>query len=161
MRRSETAYLQLLLDAILQVESYLLDLDEAAFLGDARTQDAVVRQLEIIREATKKLSPEIRGRSPATPWQDIAGMRDKLIHDYFDVDLRRVWNTAKRDLPPLKAPSSSSSKSTRRASFPSPGVVALGRAIQQPARAPNNRRHLRLTQRAGARLELASPAAVP
>ncbi len=103
MKRSETAYLQHLLDAILRVESYLLDLDEAAFLADPRTQDAVVRQLEIIGEATKKLSPELRGRSPATPWQDIAGMRDKLIHNYFDVDLRRVWNTAKRDLPPLKA----------------------------------------------------------
>jgi uncharacterized protein with HEPN domain len=103
MRRSDTAYLQHLLDAILKVESYLLGVDQAGFLGDARTQDAVVRQLEIIGEATKKLSPESRRRSPATPWQDIAGMRDKLIHDYFDVDLRRVWNTAKRDLPPLKA----------------------------------------------------------
>jgi uncharacterized protein with HEPN domain len=103
MRRGETAYLQHLLDAILKVESYLVGLDESAFLGDTRTQDAVVRQLEIIGEATKKLSPESRRRSPATPWQDIAGMRDKLIHDYFDVDLRRVWNTAKRDLPPLKA----------------------------------------------------------
>ena len=103
MRRGDTAYLQHLLDAILKVESYLIGMDEAAFLSDARTQDAVVRQLEIIGEATKKLSPESRRRSPITPWQDIAGMRDKLIHDYFEVDLRRVWNTAMRDLPPLKA----------------------------------------------------------
>jgi len=103
MRRGDTAYLQHLLDAILRVESYTTGLDQAAFLGDPRTQDAVVRQLEIIGEATKKLASETRQRSPSTPWQDIAGMRDKLIHDYFDVDIRRVWNTAKRDLPPLKA----------------------------------------------------------
>ena len=103
MRRTDTAYLQHVLDAILKVESYLLGLDESAFLADTRTQDAVVRQLEIIGEATKKVSSEVRGRNPDTPWQDIAGMRDKLIHDYFSVNMRRVWNTAKRDLPPLKA----------------------------------------------------------
>ena len=62
-----------------------------------------MRQLEIIGEATKKVSSGVRGDNPDTPWQDIAGMRDKLIHDYFSVDLHRVWNTAKRDLPPLKA----------------------------------------------------------
>jgi len=103
MRRTDTAYLQHVLDAILKVESYLLGLDESAFLADTRTQDAVVRQLEIIGEATKKVSSEVRGRNSDTPWQDIAGMIDKLVHDYFSVDMRRVWNTAKRDLPPLKA----------------------------------------------------------
>jgi len=81
MRRTDTAYLQHVLDAILKVESYLLGLDESAFLADTRTQDAVVRQLEIIGEATKKVSSEVRGGNPDTPWQDIAGMRDKLIHD--------------------------------------------------------------------------------
>jgi uncharacterized protein with HEPN domain len=103
MRPTDTAYLQHVLDAILKVESYLRGLDESAFLADSRTQDAVVRQLEIIGEAAKKVSSEARGRTPDTPWQDIAGMRDKLIHDYFSVDLHRVWNTAKRDLPALKA----------------------------------------------------------
>jgi len=103
MRRTDTAYLRHVLDAILRVESYLQGQDEDAFLADSRTQDAVVRQLEIIGEATKKVSTGLRSRSPDTPWQDIAGMRDKLIHDYFSVDLHRVWNTATQDLPPLKA----------------------------------------------------------
>jgi len=103
MRRTEGAYLRHILDAILKVESYLRGIDEAAFRADSRTQDAVVRQLEIIGEATRRISSETRSRSPDTPWQDIAGMRDKLIHDYFSVDLRRVWNTTKSDLPPLKA----------------------------------------------------------
>jgi uncharacterized protein with HEPN domain len=103
MRRSETAYLRHILDAISKIESYLMGLDETAFRADARTQDAVVRQLEIIGEATKRISDNTRAKSPETPWPDIAGMRDKLIHDYFSVDLRRVWNTVQRDLPPLKA----------------------------------------------------------
>ncbi|MCJ7676926.1 MAG: DUF86 domain-containing protein [Anaerolineales bacterium] len=104
MRRTDGAYLHHVLDAILKVESYLLGLDDSASLVDTRTQDAVVRQLEIIGEATQKVSSEVRGRSPDTPWQDFAGMRDKLIHDTFSVDLRRVWNPAERDLPPSGPP---------------------------------------------------------
>ena len=72
MRRTDGAYLHHVLDAILKVESYRLGLDESAFLADTRTQDAVVRQLEIIGEATKKVSSEVRGRNPDTP---LAGHR--------------------------------------------------------------------------------------
>jgi uncharacterized protein with HEPN domain len=103
MRHPETPYLQHILDAILKVETYLRGMSEADFMAHSRTQDAVLRQLEIIGEATKRIPPDVRDRSPETPWQDIAGMRDKLVHDYFSVDLRRVWNTVERDLPPLKS----------------------------------------------------------
>lgn len=102
MRPADTVYLRHILDSIAKIEGYLQGLDEQRFLGDPRTQDAVVRQIEIIGEATKHLSQDARSLSPTTPWQDIAGMRDKLIHDYFEVDLHRVWLTATRDLPPFK-----------------------------------------------------------
>jgi len=65
-------------------------------------QDAVLRQLEIIGEATKQISEESRRKNPHIPWRSIAGMRDKLIHAYFKVDLKEVWRTARNDLPTLK-----------------------------------------------------------
>ena len=65
-------------------------------------QDAVIRQIEIIGEATKHLSEELREENAHIPWQDIAGMRDKLIHGYFGVDIEQVWLTTREDIPALK-----------------------------------------------------------
>jgi uncharacterized protein with HEPN domain len=66
-------------------------------------QDAVVRQLEIIGEATKRISSELRSVNPQIPWSDMAGMRDILIHDYIDVDVDIVWKTASESLIKLKS----------------------------------------------------------
>ena len=71
------------------------------FLADEKTVYAVVRALEIIGEATKRIPPDIRDRYPRIPWRSMAGIRDKLIHDYVGVNLEVVWRTLTEDLPPL------------------------------------------------------------
>lgn len=102
MKRDDTVYLRHILDAIAKTQSYLLDIDAASFLANSLVQDGVIRQIEIVGEAARHLSAELRSQHAQVPWADIAGMRDKLIHDYFGVDLDKVWLTAVEDLPVLQ-----------------------------------------------------------
>jgi uncharacterized protein with HEPN domain len=76
-------------------------MDFSTFSTDRRTNLAVVRALEIIGEATRHVPKSIRRRYPDVPWQDMAAMRNKLIHEYFGVDLEVLWRTIQEDLPPL------------------------------------------------------------
>jgi len=101
-RRYDTVYLSDILDAIEQIETYLEGVSYDAFFQERMRQDATVRQLEIIGEASRRLSQPLQDRHPEIPWQDIIGMRHKIAHDYFEIDIRVVWDTAKFDLAPFK-----------------------------------------------------------
>jgi len=99
--KTDAAYLEHIRDAAETIVEHLRGIDEATFMGSRLLQDAVIRELQIAGEATKRLSPGLCQANPEVPWQDIAGMRDKLVHDYFGVDTAAVWLTATRDIPDL------------------------------------------------------------
>ncbi len=100
--KQDSVYLRHILDAINKIESYI-SVGHDAFFSQTHWQDAVIRQLEILGEATKRLSPALRSRYPDIPWKRMAGLRDVLIHDYFGVDLNMVWQIAQEYLPKLRA----------------------------------------------------------
>jgi uncharacterized protein with HEPN domain len=102
LQPEDITYLRHILDAIARIESYVVDVDQARFETTPLIQDAVVRQVQIIGEATKRLSNDLRTSSNAVPWRNIAGMRHKLVHDYMGVDLVAVWLTVREDLTPLR-----------------------------------------------------------
>ena len=102
-KKDDEIYLRHILEAISWVEEYLTNTTKKEFLDNHLVQDGVIRQVGIVGEAAKHLSSEFREKHKGMPWKDIAGMRDKLIHDYFGVDIEAVWETAMRDIPILKA----------------------------------------------------------
>lgn len=101
-KREYLDYLKDIKDALEKIEKFTVGLDFESFVKDDKTTFAVIRALEIMGEAARKVPKSVRTRYTIIPWQDMAGMRDKLIHDYFGVDLRVVWKTLQIDLPPLK-----------------------------------------------------------
>lgn len=100
--RQESALLHDILEAAGRIQTYVTGLSYPEFLTDLKTQDAVVRNLEIIGEAAKRLSPAVRNRASSVPWQDIGGMRDRLIHQYFGTNWEIVWDVIQTKLPELK-----------------------------------------------------------
>jgi len=102
-QRDDSVFLRHILEAAEKIASYIAGLDEEEFFRTSMVHDAVIRQLEIIGEATKNLSLHFRQAHPDVPWRDIAGTRDKLIHGYMGVDLKAVWDTARDDVPRLSS----------------------------------------------------------
>lgn len=101
--KDPNVYLKHILDAINQIGRYVSGLEKAAFLEDPKTQDAVVRQFEIIGEAVMHLDETVKEKHSSLPWQRIVDMRNKLIHEYFGVDMELVWETIVEELPTLKS----------------------------------------------------------
>lgn len=99
-RRPERLYLADILQAAREIVEYVA-VDEAAFLSDRMRQRAVIQCFEVIGEATKKLPAGIREAHASIPWRYMAAFRDKLIHDYFEIDLGLVWTTARQEIPKL------------------------------------------------------------
>lgn len=95
-------YLEDILDAITKSQRFVHGMGKEQFLQDDKTAFAVIRALEIIGEAAKKIPEGTRCKYPDLPWREMAGMRDKLIHDYIGVNLEVVWKTVFEDLPALE-----------------------------------------------------------
>jgi len=100
--KSDKAYLSHILDAISDLERFMKDVSKDEFLENTEKQYAVFRALEIIGEAAKNVSGEVKAKNPEVRWRNIAGMRDKLIHEYFGVNLNLVWETIQVYIPELK-----------------------------------------------------------
>ncbi len=102
MKKDSSVYLHHILDAIQRVERHLTGVSREEFFESELLQDAVVRQLEIIGEAARNLPEDFRRGHPQVSWSQIVGMRNRLVHAYFQVDLAIVWEIATLDLPPLR-----------------------------------------------------------
>ncbi len=102
MKREFIDYVKDILESVDNLTKFIGDMNYDAFAADSKTVYAVVRALEIIGEATKKIPASIQEKYPNIPWKEMAGMRDKLIHEYFGIILKVVWDTVKQDITPLK-----------------------------------------------------------
>jgi len=102
MTREYKDYLTDILDSIDKAENFVKGMKFETFKKDAKTAYAVIRAFEIMGEAVKKIPSSVRNKHKNIPWKEMAGMRDKLIHEYFGIKPRVVWKTIKQDLPKIK-----------------------------------------------------------
>ncbi len=103
MKKDVKVYLDDILESIAQIEQYTAGITFKDFEEDIEKQDAVVRRFEIIGEAVKQMPKEFISQYPTVVWKQAAGVRDVFIHDYSEINLERVWNTIKQNLPEFKS----------------------------------------------------------
>lgn len=100
--KDDFVYIKHMMDAIGAVEEYTRDIRREDFLKDRKTQDAVIRELSIIGEATSLISESFKMKHKEMPWTEMKGMRNRVIHGYFSIDLNTIWEVVTNDLPRLK-----------------------------------------------------------
>lgn len=102
MMKENNIFLKHILENIVLIEQNISEADFNNFIKNKTIQDAIVREIEIIGEATKNVSENLKNKHPEIPWRKISGMRDKIVHEYFDIDLEVIWKTVQNDLPIFK-----------------------------------------------------------
>lgn len=102
MKRDDSVYLHHILDAFLQIELYTNGVTYGDFLGNRLLQDGVIRQLEIMGEAARSVSDELRSKYPNIPWQQMIDLRNRMIHAYFNIEYQIIWEIVKYDIPNVK-----------------------------------------------------------
>src|SRR5258708_2352700 len=100
--KNDQEYVGHITDALNKIEAYTTGVSYEQFMSDEMRIDAVLREMQIIGEAAKRLSPEFKDSHNSVPWKAIIGFRNKAVHDYFDVNVMTVWETIEMDLPQLK-----------------------------------------------------------
>jgi len=99
--KDDRVYLQHIRDALADIATYA-SAGREAFFAERMRQDATIRKLQVIGQAVKNLSDTSKAQHPAIPWKQVAGLRDKVIHDYFGINLEMVWAVVEKDLPALR-----------------------------------------------------------
>jgi uncharacterized protein with HEPN domain len=102
MKHDPKPFLEHILESINLIQEYAQNVTKDEFLKSVKLQDMIIRRLEIIGEAVKNLPADVKKMHKDVPWKRIAGMRDKLIHEYFGVDLKLTWKVVEKELPTLK-----------------------------------------------------------
>ncbi len=102
MKKDPLIFLKHIFECVNKIEEYLKGISKEEFLKNTQLQDAIIRRIEVMGEAIKNLPIEFVTKYPSFPWSDIAKTRDKFIHQYFGIDLERVWKTVKENIPELK-----------------------------------------------------------